>query len=113
MYGAGLLPALIKLRGDKMAKIRMKATAASPDGTYEEGKEYPENKITKKYVEAGYAVYTENSEDKRENNIETAESERETEDIYPKATGGGWYELSNGKKIQGKEEAIKAEKDLG
>jgi len=31
---------------------------------------------------------------------------------FPKHTGGGWYELSNGKKIQGKEEAISAEKEL-
>ena len=32
--------------------------------------------------------------------------------IYPKATGGGWYILSNKKKIQGKEKAIEAEKNL-
>lgn len=31
---------------------------------------------------------------------------------YPKHTGGGWYELSNGEKVQGKEEAIKAEQEL-
>jgi len=31
---------------------------------------------------------------------------------YPKHTGGGWYELSNGDKKRGKEEAIKAEKAL-
>ena len=29
---------------------------------------------------------------------------------FPKHTGGGWYELSNGEKVQGKEEAEKAEK---
>lgn len=32
---------------------------------------------------------------------------------YPKATGGGWYELSSGEKIQGEKEAIKAERKLG
>jgi uncharacterized protein YwgA len=31
---------------------------------------------------------------------------------YPKHTGGGWYELSNGEKVQGKEEADKAEAAL-
>lgn len=31
---------------------------------------------------------------------------------FPKATGGGWYTLSNGEKVQGKDEAIEAEKAL-
>ena len=31
---------------------------------------------------------------------------------YPVHTGGGWYELSNGEKVQGKQEAEKAEADL-
>lgn len=31
---------------------------------------------------------------------------------YPKHTGGGWYELSDGTKVQGKEEAYDAEKGL-
>ncbi|MDL4842832.1 hypothetical protein [Aquibacillus rhizosphaerae] len=31
---------------------------------------------------------------------------------FPKHTGGGWFELSNGEKIQGKEEALEAEKEL-
>jgi len=29
---------------------------------------------------------------------------------YPKHTGGGWYELSNGDKVRSKENAIKEEK---
>ena len=29
---------------------------------------------------------------------------------YPKHVGGGWYELSSGERVQGKEEAIEAEK---
>jgi uncharacterized protein YdhG (YjbR/CyaY superfamily) len=28
---------------------------------------------------------------------------------YPKHTGGGWYELSNGDKVQGKDRAVEAE----
>lgn len=31
---------------------------------------------------------------------------------FPKHTGGGWYELSNGDKIQGKEEAVEVEQSL-
>lgn len=37
----------------------------------------------------------------------------ETEPEYPKHTGGGWYELSNGEKVQGKDEASVAQKNLG
>ena len=32
-------------------------------------------------------------------------------DDFPKHVGGGWYELSNGERVQGKEEAIKKEGD--
>ncbi|MCC2429873.1 hypothetical protein OCE55_21010 [Bacillus paranthracis] len=31
---------------------------------------------------------------------------------FPKHAGGGWYELSNGDKIQGKDEAVEAERLL-
>ena len=31
---------------------------------------------------------------------------------FPKHTGGGYYELSNGKKVKGKEEALEAENAL-
>ena len=40
-------------------------------------------------------------------------SESDSENEFPKHTGGGWYELSNGDKIQGQDDAIKAEKKLG
>ena len=30
---------------------------------------------------------------------------------FPKHVGGGWYELSNGERVQGKEEAEKLEGD--
>lgn len=32
---------------------------------------------------------------------------------FPKHTGGGWYELSNGEKVQGKEEAKEAQRNVG
>lgn len=34
------------------------------------------------------------------------------EESFPKHTGGGWYELSNGERLRGKEEAIQAENEL-
>lgn len=51
------------------------------------------------------------------------EEEKQTEDgqeakidlsngKFPKHTGGGWYELSNGEKVQGKDEAIEAQSEL-
>ncbi|MGP4061504.1 hypothetical protein [Halobacillus sp. H74] len=40
------------------------------------------------------------------------ESDGQTESEFPIHTGGPWYELSNGEKIQGKEEAVQAEEDL-
>lgn len=39
------------------------------------------------------------------------ESKQEDEE-YPKHTGGGYFELSNGEKVQGKEKALKAENAL-
>ena len=92
-----------------MAKIRMKSTAAGPHGNFEAGKEYPENKITKQFVPE-YAYYTENPEEKIK--VNTAENEIKKSEVFPKATGGGWYKLSNGEKIQGKENAIEAEKKI-
>lgn len=40
------------------------------------------------------------------------ENFKELDDEYPKHTGGGWYELSNGEKTQGKEEALEEEAKL-
>ena len=34
-------------------------------------------------------------------------------EIFPKHTGGGWYELSNGDKVQGKQEAKEAQRNVG
>ena len=32
---------------------------------------------------------------------------------FPKHSGGGWYELSNGEKVHGKEKAEEAEREVG
>lgn len=47
--------------------------------------------------------------------IETVESENKQDDdnnVYPKHSGGAYFELSNGDKVQGKQAAIEAEKAL-
>lgn len=43
--------------------------------------------------------------------VEKVKESNNTEE-FPKHTGGGWYELSNGEKIKGKEEANNAENEL-
>ena len=43
---------------------------------------------------------------------EAVEEETKQPDIYPKSTGGSWYQLSNGKKVQGKTKALKLQKEL-
>jgi len=41
------------------------------------------------------------------------ESGNQTQGIaYPIHVGGGWYELSNGEKVQGKEDAEQAQSEL-
>lgn len=42
----------------------------------------------------------------------TAVVEQSDKRDYPIHTHAGWYELSNGEKVRGKEEAIKAQKEL-
>ena len=44
--------------------------------------------------------------------IQKADEERGEHDGYPKHVGGRYYELSNGEKVKGKEEALKAEEAL-
>ncbi len=38
--------------------------------------------------------------------------EKVEDEVFPKHTGGGYYELSNGEKVKGKEAAEKAENEL-
>lgn len=40
------------------------------------------------------------------------EEPKELGSVFPKSSGGGWYELSNGEKVQGKEEAEEREVNL-
>lgn len=51
-------------------------------------------------------------DDPVEKSEELGEGSDQEEGEFPKHTGGAWYELSNGEKIQGKDEAIAAEAEL-
>jgi hypothetical protein len=44
--------------------------------------------------------------------IELVEDDKADVPEFPKHTGGGYYELSNGEKIEGKDAALKAEETL-
>lgn len=90
-------------------KIKMLTSMASPDWSVAAGEEIEVNdEVAKAWIKAGIAAPI------KEQKIETATQPKpETATIkYPKHVGGGWYELSNGEKVQGKEEAIKAQEEL-
>ena len=60
---------------------------------------------------------TEETEEVTEEVVEEPVAEEETseeDETWPKETGGGWFQLSNGKKVQGEEKAMdmQAEIDL-
>lgn len=58
---------------------------------------------------------TEEEVNKKENNDENNENdekEKVENNRYPDHLGGGWYELSDGSKIRGQEEALEAEYEL-
>jgi hypothetical protein len=44
--------------------------------------------------------------------LDEKEEQQKDESEFPKHVGGGHYELSNGKKVKGKDEAAAAEKEL-
>ncbi|TYS87576.1 hypothetical protein [Rossellomorea aquimaris] len=65
-----------------------------------------ENRVGKPLIEQ-LGVETEVADLEPENSNESSEDSE-----FPKHTGGPWYVLSNGEKIQGKEEALAAEAEL-
>ena len=70
------------------------------DGYYPRKGLVPSDERVKLLVEKGYIESAENK-DKVDKDSE-----------FPKHTGGGHYELSNGEKVQGKDNAVKAESKL-
>jgi hypothetical protein len=65
-----------------------------------------ENKVGKPLIEQ-LGVKSEEVDQEPETSKESSE-----ESEFPKHTGGPWYTLSNGEKIQGKEVALAAEAEL-
>lgn len=59
-------------------------------------------------IDKGYARYSDKKPKKKSVN-QMNKHLHVTRDGYPKHSGGSWYELSNGEKVQGKKEAQKAE----
>lgn len=91
-------------------KIIFKESIAGPNYAYAPGdKAEFEEKQAIRFCEAGIAIPV------KEENVETQAktSEEKSSKKYPYHKGGGYYELSNGETIQGKEEAIAEEEKLG
>lgn len=90
-------------------KIKMLQGLAGPEFVYNPGDVVEmEKKQATRLCKAGIAKPIEGEE------IETAtKPQGETAAKWPKHVGGGWYQLSNGEKIRGEEEAIAAQKELG
>jgi hypothetical protein len=61
---------------------------------------------------AGYPLIKKVGTDPEPQKDPKGESDEGEESEFPKHTGGAWYELSNGEKIQGKDEAVAAEAEL-
>jgi len=91
-------------------KIKFKQGLAGPNYNYNPGDQADfDEKQAIRLCEAGIAapVKIENTEKQVKKPVEKSAKE------YPHHKGGGYYELSNGETIQGKDEAIDAEKELG
>lgn len=58
-------------------------------------------------IELGFLQGAAADEDKKDSG-----SSNDDSDSFPKHTGGGNYELSNGEKVKGKDKALAAEKEL-
>ncbi|TCT23387.1 hypothetical protein EDD68_107101 [Melghiribacillus thermohalophilus] len=107
------MPKVLKIFEDKHTKK-----------VYIPGNEYhadPER--LKELAEKGFIEYEAHNEDsnteKDENQKENHEApeqkaaEEETkQEEFPKHVGGGYFELSNGERVKGKEEALKAQSEL-
>ncbi len=76
---------------------------------YKEGKPFPREGI--EVSERRLAILSTDQNAAKKVLIEKVEEEQK-EEVFPKRTGGGYYELSNGEKVKGKEAAEKAENEL-
>jgi len=79
---------------------------------YKKGKPFPREGV--EVSERRLAILSTDQNAAKKVLIEKVEDEQGNgeETDFPKHTGGGYYELSNGEKVKGKEAAEKAEKGL-
>lgn len=88
-----------------MPKVKMLTASAGAEGTFPIGQEITVGeKEANELVEGGYAQYVDVPKTESENPV------IETDQL--KHVGGGWFELPNGEKVKGKEEALEALKEL-
>lgn len=72
-----------------------------------------QDKNTKDLFEAGSVYETDDTKRVKFLQEEGYLEKEETSDFeFPKHTGGGYYELSNGESVKGKDKATAAEEDL-
>ena len=84
-------------------KVLSGFTDKNTKNVYKKGSIYPGESVSKERLKE----LTSKNNSQNKVLIEAIET-----DVFPKHTGGGYYELSNGEKVQGKDDAIKAENEL-
>lgn len=90
-------------------KIKMIKTSASPAGVFQSEQTYEvgtdlDKETAIELIEVGSALEAELEE--------KLEVEDPGTEVEIKHVGGGWYELPNGDKVQGRDEALEALKSL-
>ncbi|ELK47186.1 hypothetical protein [Halobacillus sp. BAB-2008] len=101
-----------------MFRVIQSFTDAHTRQVYKEGDNYPRRgQVSKERVEELSSDQNKLGKPLIEPfNVVTEEEEQETpqqvDREYPRHAGGAFFELSNGKKVKGKEEAMKAESEL-
>lgn len=88
-------------------RVRMRTLSASPEGVFSPGAEraLPEDV-------AFHLIKTGQADPVDEPSEPAPEPEPADDGEFPRPTGAGWYELSNGDKVRGEDEAAEAEAAL-
>lgn len=91
-------------------RVRMRTLSASPEGVFSPGAErtFPGD-VADHLIMTGQA---EPVDEPSEPAPEPEPADDGESDEFPRPTGAGWYELSNGDKVRGEDEAAEAEAAL-
>ncbi len=85
-------------------RVKMLKTSASPAGTLEAGQVYPlDAERAKALVDSEAAVYVDSPQMRAAVKPPEPEKAVTQESKAPKALGGGWYLLSDGRKVRKKD----------